>query len=85
MTVSRSMPACDALDAAPAPAEQVETLAKELQVGSVLPISESLHQGLIRNRARFEPEICVFSPSAGAFARIGGVGRLLDAKVKGSC
>ena len=31
---------------APPPVEQVEMLAKELQVGSVMPISESLHKSL---------------------------------------
>lgn len=54
---------------APPPVEQVETLAKELQVGSVLPISESLHKALIQNRERFEPAIRVFSPSAECFEK----------------
>ena len=55
-------------DALP-PEEQVETLAKELQVGSVMPISESLHKALIQNRERFEPDIHVFSPEAECFAK----------------
>jgi predicted ATP-grasp superfamily ATP-dependent carboligase len=54
---------------APTPVEQVESLAKKLQVGSVLPISESLHKALIQNRKRFEPEIRVFSPSAECFEK----------------
>ncbi len=51
------------------PVEQLERLARELQVGSVMPISESLHLALIEARDRFEPEIHVFSPPAEAFAK----------------
>ena len=54
---------------APAPVEQMETLARELEVGSVMPISESLHKALIQNRDRFEPDIHVFSPSAECFEK----------------
>lgn len=53
-------------DAAP-PVEQVELLAKELSVGSVMPISESFHAALIRNREKFEPSIHVFSSPGDAF------------------
>ena len=54
---------------APPPVEQVESLARQLEVGSVMPISESLHKALIANRNRFEPEIHVFSPSAHCFEK----------------
>lgn len=59
----------DQSDVAKPPVEQIETLAKQLQVGSVMPISEGLHFALIQNRTRFEPEIYVFSPSADSFER----------------
>ncbi len=49
--------------------EQIEMLAKQLQVGSVMPISESLHAALIQNRERFGPDIYVFSPPAEAFEK----------------
>ena len=49
--------------------DQIELLAKQLQVGSVMPISESLHAALIQNRTRFEPDIHIFSPSAEAFEK----------------
>ena len=50
-------------------ADEVETLARELDVGSVLAIAEGYHAALIRCRERFEPETRVFSPSASTFAR----------------
>ena len=49
--------------------EQVEKLARELGVGSVMPISESYHDMFIQARERFEPEIHVFSPPAEAYAQ----------------
>jgi predicted ATP-grasp superfamily ATP-dependent carboligase len=49
--------------------DQLETLAKQLQVGSIMPISEGMHATLIQNRSRFEPEVHIFSPSAEAFAK----------------
>jgi predicted ATP-grasp superfamily ATP-dependent carboligase len=55
-------------DAVP-PLEQIETLARELEVGSIMPIAEGHHSGLIKRRDRLEPEIHVFSPSAEAFAK----------------
>jgi len=49
--------------------EQVETLARELEVGSILTIAEGYHAVLIRERQRFEPDIHVFSPPAEAFRK----------------
>jgi len=53
---------------APTPVEQLESLARHLGVGSIMPIAESMHKALIENRGRFEPDIHVFSPSARCFA-----------------
>jgi predicted ATP-grasp superfamily ATP-dependent carboligase len=47
--------------------EQVLALARQLDAGSVMPISESLHAALIENRHHFEPGIHVFSPDRDAF------------------
>jgi len=55
-------------DAGP-PVDQIEALARQLEVGSVMPIAESYHTTLIQRRDRFEPDIHVFSPSAEAFAK----------------
>jgi len=49
--------------------DDVESLARELDVGSVMTIAEAFHQALIAGRDRFEPDIHVFSPSAEAFAK----------------
>lgn len=49
--------------------DQIEKLARELGVGSVMPISEGLHATLIQHRARFEPQIHIFSPSAESFEK----------------
>ena len=49
--------------------DQIETLARELEVGSVMPIAENHHLALIECRDRFEPDIHVFSPSAEAFGK----------------
>jgi predicted ATP-grasp superfamily ATP-dependent carboligase len=54
---------------APTRAEQLLTLAKQLNAGSIMPIAESLHAELIENRHQFEPHIHVFSPSAESFAK----------------
>jgi predicted ATP-grasp superfamily ATP-dependent carboligase len=51
------------------PVEQVLRLAKELGVGSVMPISETFHAGLIQKRGQLEPEIHLFSPAAECFAK----------------
>ena len=49
--------------------EQVEALARELNVGSILTIAEGYHAALIRYRQRFEPDIHVFSPAAECFKK----------------
>jgi predicted ATP-grasp superfamily ATP-dependent carboligase len=49
--------------------EQLKELARQLQVGSVMPIAEGLHAALIEHRNEFEPDIHVFSPAAEAFAK----------------
>jgi predicted ATP-grasp superfamily ATP-dependent carboligase len=54
---------------APPRTEQLLTLAKELDAGSIMPIAETLHAELIQHQARFEPEIHVFSPPAEAFVK----------------
>ena len=54
---------------APPPAEQLLALATSLDAGSVMPIAEHHHQGLIENRHRFEPGIHVFSPPAECFEK----------------
>ena len=51
------------------PVEQIRKLADELQVGSVMPISESLHASLIEHRDEFEPDCHVFSPEQEAFQK----------------
>jgi len=53
----------------PAWVDEIESLALELDVGSVLTIAESYHRALIAQRDRFEPQIHLFSPSAEAFAK----------------
>jgi predicted ATP-grasp superfamily ATP-dependent carboligase len=53
----------------PAFPDEVERLARQLRVGSIMTIAEGYHQSLIRNRNRFEPDIHVFSPSAECFAK----------------
>jgi len=49
--------------------QQIESLARELDVGSVMPIAEGYHTSLIAARDRFGPDIHVFSPPAEAFAK----------------
>jgi len=44
-------------------------LARDLDVGSIMPIAEGHHLALIRRRARFEPDIHLFSPAAEVFAK----------------
>jgi len=48
---------------------ELESLARELRVGSIMPIAENLHVMLIKQRARFEPDIHVFSPPAECFQK----------------
>lgn len=53
------------LDSAPRDAgfaEELESLARRLDVGSIMTISETYHDVLIGIRERFEPEIHIFSP-----------------------
>ena len=57
-------------DAAP-PEEQIQSLARQLEVGSIMPIAESHHAALIKCRDRLEPDVHLFSPSAEAFAKAG--------------
>lgn len=61
--------ALDRRPEAPPPVEQIERLARELEVGSIMPIAEGLHAALIEARDRFEPDIHVFSPPGEAFAK----------------
>jgi len=49
--------------------DEIETLARELDVGSILAIAEGYHAVLIRDRERFEPDIHVFSPPAECFRK----------------
>ena len=49
--------------------DEVEGLARELNVGSIMTIAEGYHQALIGGRSRFEPDIRVLSPPAEAFAK----------------
>ena len=48
-------------------AAEVEQLAHEQDVGSIITISEGYHNALIRLRDRFEPDIRVLSPSRDCF------------------
>jgi predicted ATP-grasp superfamily ATP-dependent carboligase len=50
-------------------ADEIEGLARELDVGSIMPISEGYHNRLIDLRERFEPGIHIFSPSRSCFDR----------------
>ena len=49
--------------------DDIESLARKLDVGSVMTISEGYHLALIAARDRFEPDIHVFSPPAECFAK----------------
>jgi predicted ATP-grasp superfamily ATP-dependent carboligase len=49
--------------------DEIESLARELGVGSILTIAEGYHAALIRHRERFEPDIHVFSPPAECFRK----------------
>lgn len=49
--------------------DDVESLARQLNVGSIMTIAEAFHQALMAGRDRFEPDIHVFSPSAEAFRK----------------
>lgn len=47
--------------------DEIERLARELGVGSIMPISEGHHSALIDLRQRFEPDVHIFSPSREGF------------------
>jgi len=49
--------------------DEVESLVKVLDVGSIMTISEAYHAALIPQRSRFEPHVHLFSPSAKCFAK----------------
>jgi predicted ATP-grasp superfamily ATP-dependent carboligase len=53
--------------ASPAFLDEVEALARKLDVGSIMTIAENYHQTLIRGRDRFEPHIRILSPSGESF------------------
>ena len=59
----------DRSDDAPPVVDQLLALAHEVGAGSIMPIAESLHQALIANRPRFEPDVHVFSPPEDCFAK----------------
>ncbi len=48
-------------------ADEVEDLAKKLNVGSIMPVAEVYHNALISARDRFEPDVHLFSPSRESF------------------
>jgi len=50
-------------------AEEIEKLARELNVASVIPIDEGHHLALILSREQFEPDIHIFSPQAECFQK----------------
>ncbi len=50
-------------------AEEIENLARELNVASIIPIDEGHHLALIHSRAQFEPDIHIFSPQAECFQK----------------
>lgn len=54
---------------APSLVDQLDLLAHELEVGSIMPIAEGHHLALIESRDRFEPDIHLFSPAAEPFAK----------------
>jgi len=53
----------------PAFPDELDSLARQLNVGSIMTIAESFHAALIRHRTRFEPDIHVFSPPVEAFEK----------------
>ncbi|MBE3098096.1 MAG: ATP-grasp domain-containing protein [Planctomycetes bacterium] len=50
-------------------ADEIEELARRLDVGSIMTIAEEYHVALLQSRSRFEPDIHVFSPPADCFER----------------
>ena len=49
--------------------DELLTLARRLNVGSIITISETYHSVLIANRRLFEPDIRLLSPGADQFAK----------------
>lgn len=47
--------------------DEMHQLVRELDVASIMPVSEGFHNALITLRARFEPEVHIFSPSRESF------------------
>lgn len=47
--------------------DEIEELAKTLDVGSIMPVAEAYHNVLIDVRDRFEPDIHLFSPERECF------------------
>lgn len=47
--------------------DEIEQLVRQLDVGSIMPVSEGYHNALISARGRFEPEVHLFSPSRELF------------------
>jgi predicted ATP-grasp superfamily ATP-dependent carboligase len=48
-------------------ADEIGLLARQLDVGAIMPVSEGYHNALISLRDQFEPEIHIFSPSRESF------------------
>ena len=51
----------------PAFADEIEQLARKLNVGSIMTIAENYHNALIDLRERFEPDVHIFSPPREVF------------------
>jgi predicted ATP-grasp superfamily ATP-dependent carboligase len=64
---SRGAWAIENAPTSPAFLDEIEALARELDVGSIITIAEGYHQALIQGRDRFEPRIRILSPPAEAF------------------
>jgi predicted ATP-grasp superfamily ATP-dependent carboligase len=64
---SRAAWAIESNPESPAFLDEVEALARQLDVGSIMTIAEGYHQALIAGRDRFEPGIRVLSPPGEAF------------------
>ena len=61
-----------ALDASPYDpvfVDEIEKLARQLDAGSIMTISEANHLAFIESRQRFQPDIHVFSPPGDAFKK----------------
>ncbi len=47
--------------------DEIKELARQLGVGSIMPVSEGYHNALIAMRDEFEPDVHIFSPSRESF------------------